>query len=81
MRARKIPLKQQSVFSKIKTQFTNSEAGQHTLHILKCTKYLLSILLAGFVFHKLWNIVMITWFGGQYQISMFEASILWACIY
>ena len=81
MRVRKTPLKEQSIFNKIKTQFSTSEVGQHTLHILKCIRYLLTILFAGFIIHKGWNAAMIMWLDGQYQISLFEAAILWACIY
>jgi hypothetical protein len=81
MRTRKAPLQQKSIFAKIKHQFLNSETGQHTLHILNCIRYLFVILLAGFIIHTSWNAAMIAWFNGQYQISLFEAAILWACIY
>lgn len=81
MRTRKTPLQQKSIFAKIKQKFLCSNAGLHTLHVLNCIRYLCAILLAGFIFHKVWNTIMIAWFDGQYQISLFEASILWACIY
>jgi hypothetical protein len=81
MRTRKAPLQEKSIFAKIKYKFVNSEAGQHTLHVLSCVRHLFIILLAGFIIHKSWNAAMIAWFDGHYQISLFESAILWACIY
>ena len=74
-------IKNEGVFNKIKLRFSKSTAGQHTIHILSCLKYMLVILIAGIVISTAWNAVMNAWFQGKYQISMFEAAILWACLY
>jgi hypothetical protein len=81
MNLRRRVLRKQNIFTKIKNQFIKSKAGKHTIHVLNCLRYLLFILIAGIVIHKSWNAMMILAFKGEYQISMFEAAILWACVF
>ncbi len=81
MSTRRRPLQKKTAYNKIKNQFLNSGVWQQVTHVLSCLKYLLGVLIAGIIIHKSWNALMVAFFDGNYQIGMFEAAILWACVF
>jgi len=46
-----------------------------------CFRYLIITLLVGFCMQYCWNFASDKWFDGEYHMSLFEAAILWVCIY
>jgi hypothetical protein len=70
--------------SKIKQIFKWIQAEEqieHFKYILNRLFYLLMVLCMGFIIQWVWNITIGAWFGEEYQINMFEAAILWVCVY
>lgn len=58
-----------------------SEAKIHIEYILKRLAYLAQTLVIGYIIQYVWNFCMITWFEGDHQVNLFEAAILWICVY
>jgi hypothetical protein len=70
--------------SKIKQIFKWIQAEEqieHFKYILNRLFYLLMVLCMGFIIQWVWNTIMDLCLDGQYQINMFEAAILWVCVY
>ena len=61
--------------------FSKTSTGEHLSYILLCLRYLVITLIVGFCIQYCWNLVDTKWFGGEYHMSLFEATILWVCIY
>lgn len=59
----------------------NSEAYIHIKYILDRLFYLCQTLIIGWLIQYVWNFAMIKWFEGEYQVNLFEAAILWICVY
>lgn len=58
-----------------------SEAKIHIEYIFKRLAYLAQTLLIGWIIQFVWNYSMVKWFDGEYQVNLFEAAILWICVY
>jgi hypothetical protein len=58
-----------------------SEAKIHFEYILKRLAYLAQTLVIGWLIQYVWNYAMILWFNGEHQVNLFEAAILWICVY
>lgn len=58
-----------------------SEIWIHIKYIFERFFYLLQTLLIGSVIQYFWNLAMVKWFAGEYQVNLFEAAILWICVY
>jgi hypothetical protein len=58
-----------------------SKEFKHLEYIGGRLVYLLYMLGMGFLIQWAWNSVMIHWCGGEHQVNLFEAAILWVCIY
>jgi hypothetical protein len=50
-------------------------------YILNRIVYLLWVLFMAFIIQKGWNTSMDYFLDGQYQMGLFEAAILWVCVY
>ncbi len=61
--------------------FSKTSTGEHLSYILLCFRYLVITLLVGFCIQYCWNFASDRWFDGVYHMSLFEAAILWVCIY
>jgi hypothetical protein len=61
--------------------FSKTKTGEHLAYILLCLRYLVITLIVGFCIQYCWNFFNDKWFGGEYHMSLFEATILWVCIY
>jgi hypothetical protein len=84
-RKKRIPIKNEIVKElTIKDFFRalyKSEAKIHIEYILKRLAYLLQTLAIGWLIQYIWNYCMVIWFNGDYQVNLFEAAILWICVY
>lgn len=58
-----------------------SEVYIHIKYIFARLFYLAQTLLVGFIIQHVWNFAMIKWFDGEHQVNLFEAAILWICVY
>lgn len=58
-----------------------SEVKIHIEYILKRLAYLLQTLVIGWIIQYVWNFAMIKWSDGEHQVNLFEAAILWICVY
>jgi hypothetical protein len=61
--------------------FYKSELYIHMKYIFARLFYLLQTLIIGWLIQYVWNYSMIKWFEGEYQVNLFEAAILWICVY
>lgn len=50
-------------------------------YIIEQLIYLFVILFASIIIQSMWNFLAVKLFDGEYQISTFEAAVLWICIY
>ena len=53
----------------------------HVKYIFARLFYLVQTLIIGWFIQFVWNIIMVKWFDGMYQVNLFEAAILWICVY
>lgn len=60
---------------------TASEEMVHFKYIMGRLWYLLLVLGMGFLIQWVWNAAMIQWCDGAHQVGLFEAAILWVCVY
>ena len=58
-----------------------SEVKIHIQYILIRLAYIFQTLLIAWIMQYVWNSAMIKWFDGDYQMGIFEAAILWICVY
>ena len=72
---------QDNTFLSLLRAFPKTSTGQHLSYIILCIRYLIITLIVGFCIQYCWNFVNDKWFGGEYHMSLFEATILWVCIY
>jgi len=84
-RTRKIPLasknKNELKLEDIFKAFYKSELYIHVKYIFERLFYLLQTLFIGWIIQFVWNFSMVKWFQGNYQVNLFEAAILWICVY
>jgi len=70
-----------SSIKQIFNAITASEKMAHFKYIINRLWYLLLVLGMGFLIQWVWNTAMIYWCDGAYQVGLFEAAILWVCVY
>lgn len=75
------PSEPESRIKKIFKWLQAEEQIEHFKYILNRLFYLLIVLGMGFFIQLVWNFVVGQFFDGEYQINMFEAAILWVCVY
>ena len=61
--------------------FYKSELYIHVKYIFARLFYLSQTLVIGWIIQFVWNLAMEKWFEGEHQINLFEAAILWICVY
>ena len=76
-----VPLKPHERVVKYIKEFKDSEHGEHVAYIFNRLIYLMMIMIMGVFVQFSWNSVMDAFFQGQHHMSLFEAAILWVCIY
>jgi hypothetical protein len=76
-----VPLKPHERVIKYIKEFKDSEHGEHISYIVNRLFYLMMVMLMAVFVQFSWNTAMDTFFNGQYHMSLFEAAILWVCIY
>ena len=74
---KKAELKLEDIFK----AFYKSELYIHVKYIGARLFYLLQTLVIGWFIQLIWNWSMVKWFNGDYQVNLFEAAILWICVY
>jgi hypothetical protein len=74
---RKSELKLEDIFK----AFYKSELYIHVKYIGARLFYLLQTLVIGWFIQFFWNLAMVQWFNGEHQVNLFEAAILWICVY
>lgn len=75
--ATKAELKMGDIFK----AFYKSELYIHVKYIGARLFYLLQTLVIGWFIQFFWNLAMVQWFEGEHQVNLFEAAILWICVY
>lgn len=70
-----------STIKKLYSTASRTQEGKKMLYILDRVRYLLVTLLAGFIIQYVWNNTVGVLSEGEYMMHMFEAAILWVCIY
>jgi hypothetical protein len=76
-----VPLKPHERVIKYVKEFKDSEHGEHVAYVFNRLVYLMMVMIMGVFVQFVWNSAMDQFFQGQYHMSLFEAAILWVCIY
>ena len=71
----------QSSIRQIFNAAISSEEMEHFKYFISRLRYLLIVIGMGFLIQWGWNAAMDAWFDGDYEIGLFEAAILWVCVY
>lgn len=72
---------EESNINRIFNAVSASEEMVHFKYIMGRLWYLLLVLGMGFLIQWVWNLAMIAWCDGAHQVGLFEAAILWVCVY
>ena len=75
------PLKPHERVVKYIKEFKSSEHGEHVAYIFNRLMYLVMVMIMAVFVQFSWNSVMDLLFHGQHHMGLFEAAILWVCIY
>lgn len=66
-----------SIFTKI----VGDPSSGGIYYIIDRLKFLSKILIISFIFNYVWNYFSNTYFDGANEMSLFESTIIWLCIY
>ena len=84
-RKKRIPIKNEIVKELTLKDFFKalykSEAKLHIEYIVKRLAYLVQTLAIAWIIQYIWNHAMLNFLDGNYQVNLFEAAILWVCVY
>ena len=75
------PSKPEGGLKRLFKKFTSAKQIKDFKHILNSLLYLLMVLLVGVIIQYVWNSAMSLLDIEGYHMTIFEAAILWVCIY
>lgn len=76
-----VPLKPHERIIKYLKEFSGSEHGEHITYIANRLCYLVMVMIIAAFIQFAWNSTMNMFFQGEHQMDIFQAAILWVCIY
>lgn len=76
-----VPLRPHERVIKCIREFKDSEHGESVVYIFNRLLYLVMVMIMAVFVQFSWNSTMDMLFQGQHHMGLFEAAILWVCIY